>query len=814
MSEIINDENVMRELEQKVKDLIQEIKDLEQKKTDFQQEILDLEQKRRDLEQERRDVEQKRIEHGENISDEVITQISEVLIKLTEKIAEITSQIDEKRELFHEKSLEINSAIEQKNEKIKEIRETLNIPEVPPAPPIPESPLIPPVAPVAPVPELPKPFLYTQEESEHDKKMRKFEEKIVECERKIEIKKQEIERFNEQMNSKIDAIENKKSRLEDTLRTIDEKLDENISGATRERLEDMRDEVEDKIGELEDKIGELEDRHGELEDELSELHDRIEEINEEREDYEHGYVDEDIIGEIEEMAGFDENFEYEALEEIKEVKEINIEMVESVEKKYTSVSSEAREKRRKLRRESRYNVNFCSGAKIDSFCCYNNEEERPENLIDDDPGIKTKWDASHKHRIEIGHPHWVVIDLGNVKIFNYIQIIKASESGTNRGDKGNRSMDMSAWRIEVSNDKQNWTEFNRETNDQTSIYEKQFEPQTGRYIRLLVDVAEKILNPKTKAGDLRIYYFGIKMRDEFGDVIEDLTKNARIDSFCHQHHRDERPENILNNRLDNKWCATDRHIESIDIPHWIIIDFGESKTFNHLRMIKASEGSRDRGNKNMNTSAWRFEVSEDKENWTEFNKETNDQSSIYTKTFEPQTGRYVKLWVDAGGNNPNNKKEDVRIYDLRIEMVSESLEDKVVTFDDIIAIAPFAKKETLDKLADKLTDIDNFTKVKEIGKYLSTETINKLIFKAYEKDDFSMIIALAPFASKDIIEKIVIDLDSELEFDKIKALAPFLRKESIAGIIISNGKFDIKKLRELAPFLGSALIDEIVQKMF
>jgi hypothetical protein len=307
------------------------------------------------------------------------------------------------------------------------------------------------------------------------------------------------------------------------------------------------------------------------------------------------------------------------------------------------------------------------------------------------------------------------------------------------------------------------------------------------------------------------------MRDETGEDIEDLiNKKTKIDSCNHFNSGGERPEHLLNDHRGQKWCATRRHFDRIELPHWVIIDFGESKTFNHLRMVKASEGEdgRDRGQKRCDMSAWRMEASEDKQNWTEFNKETHDQSSIYIKTFEPVTGRYVRLLVDAAEADPKNKHGHVRIYDLRIEMLSEKFEDKIVTFDDIIAIAPFAKKETLDKLADKLTDIDNFAKLKEVGKFLSPEAINKLILKAFEKDDFNAIFALAPYAPKETIEKIALDLDSELEFDKIKALSPHLGKEAIAGIIISGGKLDMRKLRELAPFLGSALIDEIVQRMF
>jgi hypothetical protein len=636
-----------------------------------------------------------------------------------------------------------------------------------------------PAAPIAPV------------MSEHDRKIREFEEKIVALEQEYS------------------AFENKYSRLEGTYGTIESKMDGNINEATRERLEEMLDEVQERMDETQEKMDETQEK--------------MDEVNEEREEYENEYVDEDIISEIKNLPGFDNNFEkFEGSKDFEThnaPQEINIDIIDEMSEKYAEISSEQREQRRRYRRESKHNVNFCSGAKIDSFCCHS-AGENPEYMINDD-GLKTKWCATERHSTEIAHPYWIIIDLGSVETFNYVQITKCSPGHSGWGDHGNKDLDMSAWRIEVCQnqlDKTNnvWKEFNRETNDKSSIYEKQFEPVAGRYIRLLIDAGEA--DPNHKHGHVRIHGFKVKMRDETGEDIADFTKKAKIESCSHHNNgRNELPENILNDVMKQKWYATHRHFDRVDLPHWVIIDFGDSKTFNHLRMIKASEGEHvsDRGRKHYDMSAWRMEASDDKENWTEFNKETHDQSSIYIKTFEqPVSGRYVRLLIDAAEADPKNKHGHVRIYDLRIEMLSEKFEDKVVTFDDIIAIAPFAKKETLDKLADKLTDIDNFAKLKEVGKFLSHEAITKLILKAFEKDDFNAIFALAPYAPKETIEKIALDLDSELEFDKIKALSPYLGKEAIAGIIISGGKLDMRKLRELAPFLGSALIDEIVQRMF
>jgi len=785
MSEILNDENIMDELKQKVAELEAEKALLESKKLEADRDA--------------------------DITEETKAQMKNVIDKVSERIKEIQTEI-------------LNAP------------EAPELPEIPPLPPIEE--IVPPIeeivppmseilsgdfkippkpaaAPIPPVPPIPPAAVM----SKHEQKLKDFERWVAQAEREIAVH------------------ERKKSQLEDSRSAIEDKLEDDLNDATRERLEEMMEELEDQIDTIDDKI--------------DELNDKIEEINDEREEFENEYVDENLINEVKDLPGisgkFDKlfNFDFSKFDKLAqkfdekfnqykgkwsngwtpdnndatndntaEAEEINVKLIDDMKERYARIPNEEREQRRRYRRESKYNVNFCTNATIDSFCCYNTKDgEHPENLINDD-GLKTKWCASERHISEIMHPYWVIIDLGGERTFNYVQIFKASEGGEDR------RMNMSAWRIEVCRnnlDKANntWTEFNQETSDISSIYEKQFETQTGRYIRLFIDAPEA--DPINKGGHVRLYGFKIKLRSETGEDIFDYTKKATIESCC-DHNRNERPEHILNDNMKHKWCATRRQVDRIEIPHWVIIDFGESQTFNHLRIVKASEGDdgRDRGNKKWDMSAWRLEASDDKENWKEFNKETNDQTSIYIKTFEPVTGRYVRLWVDGAEANPNHKNGHVRIYDLRIEMLSEKSDDKPVTFDDIIAIAPFAKKETLDRLADKLADAEmvNFAKLKEVAPFLSPEAINKLILKAFEKDDFNAIFALAPHASKETIEEIALKLDSDLEFDKIKALAPFLGKEAITGILISNGKIDMGKLRQLAPLLGSALIDEIVRRMF
>lgn len=585
---------------------------------------------------------------------------------------------------------------------------------------------------------------------------------------------------------KMEKLEGQIDLLENTVTEIESKLDGDLSDATRERVETMLDRVTDTIDDLQ---GEIDNLQAEIDD--------IEDA------YENA-VDEDILRELAGLPGMD-------LSDIPNPESsdvIDVEVFREYQQKYASGAEEARAKRRNYKKQSRYNVNFCDGATIDSFCCAYNRNELPENLIDSDPKLKTKWCAGQRHMVEIAsQPHWVIIDLKEAQTFNHVTIKKAS-TGRHWWDRGRREMDMSAWRIEVSDDKENWTEFNRETADTSDVYEGGFEPQKGRYVRLLIDAGEA--NPNKKAAHARVCEFKLKLINENGE--KDVTKAAAIDACSHQKNGEE-ARNILNDNPAHKWCATDNHVTRQILPHWVIIDFGAGKTFNQLRMVKASGGGEP---KKLDMSAWRFEVSDDKENWTEFNREINDQTDIYIKTFPEQTGRYVRLLVDAAEADPNNKQGAVRIYDLRIELAGEDPTDNAVTFDDIIAIAPYAKKETIDKLADKLakSEVGNYNKIEAVAKFLSPGATERFIQEAFERDDFSAVLALAPYVSKDVVAKIAMGLDFATEMDKAQALMPFLSKEAIAGILVGGDQLNMANLRMLAPLLGSQLIDELLQKLW
>jgi len=820
---IINDEKITEELIAKLAEYEVKLKSLDDRKKELESTLSDLNTKAK----------------IENVSDEVKEKIHEMIGKVEEKIEEVDIQADD-----------FNVKIEEINETLNPIPETIPEPEEIAEPNEPGC-----TEEVDNIEEIEE----VEEKSEKDVRITEFEEKIREFEKKrreLEEKRREIEaerrdmesqrdssessEFIRKIDEQINIIERKKDKLNETFDIIDAKMnDDNINEATRDKLEELRDEVEEKIDaldekleelqdkkdefedEINDKIDEISDRIDEVSDEIDEINDSIDEINDEIEEIENGTVDEKVINDVKKSSGFNDISDLigritetvqSALENVK-IPEIHIPKlnIRIPEKKSSSGTSET------INRPhvEKYNTNFCSkksGAKIYSVCCQHSHAERAENLIDGDPDYNEKWCSSnmpHKN-IKTVNPHWVIVDFGEVKKFNYIKLVKCSPGYGHGDDTGNWRYDASAWHFEVSSNKTDWIEFNRETDDNSAVYEKNIRTLTGRYIKLSVDAGGN--DPKDPYHGVRLYDLRVEMRGEDWQNLN-LCSNARIESCCSAGWSS--PQNLIDDdpAYKTKWHAEYAHEEKRPQPHWVIIDMGEQRTFNYMKIVKASMGKHDLGISGRDMSAWRAEISRDKINWWEFNKETNNQQAVYEKTFAPQTGRYIRFWIDAGENDPSDIKAPARIYDISVEMIPGKDTEKV-TFDDIIAIAPFANAQTLDKLVDKLTtEIEDFSKIQSLAPFLSSESLEKLVNKAAVKADFRTISSLAPFLNSETLDRLADNLDEDVDLSHIHSLAPFLSQESLARLVEKNGKVDMNLLKSLAPFLGSEYIEKIISNM-
>ena len=127
---------------------------------------------------------------------------------------------------------------------------------------------------------------------------------------------------------------------------------------------------------------------------------------------------------------------------------------------------------------------------------------------------------------------------------------------------------------------------------------------------------------------------------------------------------------------ETKWETSDGKNHTGD-PHWIILDLKEERTFDRIRLTKASQGMADYGRTEFDASGFIFEISSDKTNWYIISEVSgNGDEDIYERSFPPTTARYLKLTI----TNPeyteikeNRENQTVRLYDLKIFEYIESL---------------------------------------------------------------------------------------------------------------------------------------------
>ncbi len=144
-------------------------------------------------------------------------------------------------------------------------------------------------------------------------------------------------------------------------------------------------------------------------------------------------------------------------------------------------------------------TNLMSGATIMNYSGFQNDNERPEKLIDGNLG--TKWCASKdkgyfgRYALE-GAVHWVQIDLGSEKTFN-TYTIHNTKSAENFGN-------ATEWEILISNDKTNWTSLDYQPNGDYNIASYNVGNQKARYVMM------KVFNPESGgSGTLRMYEFSL-----------------------------------------------------------------------------------------------------------------------------------------------------------------------------------------------------------------------------------------------------------------------------------------------------------------
>ncbi len=122
------------------------------------------------------------------------------------------------------------------------------------------------------------------------------------------------------------------------------------------------------------------------------------------------------------------------------------------------------------------------------------------------------------------------------------------------------------------------------------------------------------------------------------------------------------------------------------------------------------------------------------------------------------------------------------------EATEEARSKDTMTFEQLIAMAPYLSKEKLIEIAMELKEVENPENLCRIAPFLPKATVEAILLKAIEKEEGSVI------------------LDKKM----LIKLAPFLRTQALFRIIVKNlHLIDWDTMRRLAPFLKAQMVDQL-----
>ncbi|MFC5652547.1 helix-turn-helix transcriptional regulator [Paenibacillus solisilvae] len=201
-------------------------------------------------------------------------------------------------------------------------------------------------------------------------------------------------------------------------------------------------------------------------------------------------------------------------------------------------------------------------------------------------------------------------------------------------------------------------------------------------------------------------------------------------------------------------------------------------------------------------------------------------------------GRPASLEVaaDSEEHYPESQLE------LTADDAADNSEQRTISWEHIITLAPFLPSETLEMLVETLEGETDWSSLSALAPFLGRASLERLVGKVITGSvDARQILALAPFLGKEPLDQLVDHALDNLDWEVIQGLCPFVDRATLsklvqqealhnpdAGVIaglapfldrsdlailvkrIQSGQLDPKHLSALAPFLPQELLHELV----
>jgi transcriptional regulator with XRE-family HTH domain len=171
--------------------------------------------------------------------------------------------------------------------------------------------------------------------------------------------------------------------------------------------------------------------------------------------------------------------------------------------------------------------------------------------------------------------------------------------------------------------------------------------------------------------------------------------------------------------------------------------------------------------------------------------------------------RQVKRIVRAIEEETEQRKSEAAGED---ETANES---NAVSFESLLALAPFLEEDYLDELAGRLVPDVGIGRLAALAPYLSEEALGKLAQNAIQSGgSLGELAAIAPFLDEDVLGKLAqAAMARGGTLGEVAAIAPFLDEDDLGSLALScvEGGGSVAQVAAVAPFLEEDDLDKIVK---
>ena len=142
-------------------------------------------------------------------------------------------------------------------------------------------------------------------------------------------------------------------------------------------------------------------------------------------------------------------------------------------------------------------------------------------------------------------------------------------------------------------------------------------------------------------------------------------------------------------------------------------------------------------------------------------------------------------------------------------------ESNAVSFESLLALAPFLEEDYLDELAGRLVPDVGIGRLAALAPFLSEDALGKLAQNAIQSGgSLGELAAIAPFLDEDDLGKVArVAVSRGGTLGEVAAIAPFLNEDDLGKLALScvEGGASVAQVAAVAPFLDEDDLDKIVK---